>query len=334
MQDSRMLNVLDMMQNYIENHYDSYGIASATTRTITDIMDWDHVALVLNNPEKHGWTVVKSQTKSSSIPYVTEGSGVDLERSVLRKVIDDMDGLILDAPTAPAFRFHEKEAIESKGQICAVPLATPHKCYGLIAVEYREAHQYAQKDLDILTRIAAHAANALEIVSLRELTGKHLLIDEIAHVPSRGYLAQRLDEETSRISDQGGQGVFFLVAIDGPDDIIAKHGEAAIDTVVFHLGKLLPEHVKPFDFIGRADGSRFGIFMINSGADDAYLRGEKIRKAVTSLPIQFGGLTFSVSVSVAGCVVHQGMGSDAVMSLVQQVHDRAVSDGGNCVKIV
>jgi len=332
--DSKMLKILDMMNDYIATHFDSYGIATAATRAITEILDWDHVAIILNNPEKHGWSIVKCQTKSSTLPYIVEGVAVDLERSALRTVVDEMKGLIMDAPKAPAFRFHEKETIDSRGQICAAPLATQHKCYGLAVVEYRESHQYAQKDIVILSRIAGLAAMALENASLRDLTGKHLLVDEISHVPSRGYLFQRLHEETSRITDAGGIGVFFIAGIDKPEDIVARHGDDSLDTVAFHMGKILPEHIKPFDFLGRMDSYRFGLFMVNSNADDAYLRAEKLRKAVTAHTIQFGGLSFSISMSLAGTVVHPGMDAEAVLKLVHQVYERSVSDGGNCVKVV
>jgi signal transduction protein with GAF and PtsI domain len=152
--DARMLGVLDGMQRGIEENLDAYGIASVAARAVTEIMDWDYVAVVLHSPEKNAWMVVKSLAKAANLPYISEGVTVSMDGSVLRAALEGDGGVIVDAPVTPAWRFHEKEAINSFGQLCAMPLVTAQAYYGLIVVEYRETHQYARQDLAVLRRIA------------------------------------------------------------------------------------------------------------------------------------------------------------------------------------
>ena len=74
--------------------------------------------------------------------------------------------------------------------------------------------------------------------------------------------------------------------------------------------------------------------MIQTGAEDAYLQGEKIRKAIASSVVAFSGTSFSSTVSVGGCVLTPTMEITQLVKVVQQVIERANAEGGNTVKIV
>lgn len=332
--DARMLGVLDTMQHRIEENLDAYGIAGVAARAVTEIMDWDYVALVLHSPERKSWFVAKSMAKAANLPYISENVTVDMDGSVLRSALEGDGGVIVDAPVTPAWRFHEKEAINSFGQLCAVPLVTPQAYYGLIVVEYRETHQYAKQDLAVLRRIATRAAQALEVTRLYEHTRKHLLVDEPTQTASRTLLLRRLREEQARLAAMGGNAVFFLAAIDSPEDLVNKHGEQEVEQVLARIGGTLLEHIKPYDIVGRFDRYSFGLLLMHSSPEDAYLRGEKVRKTVAGNVITHGGSSYSVSVSIAGCTVSQNSDVDHILKLSQQALERAVADGGNCVKVV
>lgn len=332
--DARMLAVLDTMQQRIEENLDAYGIASVAARAVTEIMDWDYVALVLHSPERKSWFVAKSMAKAANLPYISEGVTVEMDGSVLRAALEGDGGIIVDAPVTPAWRFHEKEAINSFGQLCAVPLVTPRAYYGLIVVEYRETHQYAKQDLAVLRRIATRASQALEVTRLYEHTRKHLIVDEATQTASRTLLLRRLREEQTRLAAVGGNAVFFLAAIDSADDLVNKHGEQEVEQVLARIGGTLQEHIKPYDVVGRFDRYSFGLLLMHSSPEDAYLRGEKVRKTVAGNVITHGGSSYSVSVSIAGCTVGQNSDVDHILKLSQQALERAVADGGNCVKVV
>jgi diguanylate cyclase (GGDEF)-like protein len=332
--DARMLGVLDHLREGIETNHDAYGISTVAARAVSEIMDWDYIAVVLHSPERKSWIVVKSLAKAANLPYISEGVTVDMEGSVLKSALDSAAGVIIDAPAPPAYRFHEKEAINSFGQLCAVPLVTPRAFYGMILVEYRENHQYAEQDLAILRRIAVSTGNAIENARLHEYTRKHLLLDEETQTSSRSLLLRRLAEEQERIRERGDSAVFFLVKLDSPDELVQKHGKHRIEDLLFKIGGTLLEHVRPYDVVGRFDAVTFGVLLMHSSPEDAYLRGEKIRKNVASNVVSHGGSNFSISISIAGCTLSQSTDTDHILKLARQALDRAVADGGNCVKVV
>ncbi|GEM_PF-1163416 len=332
--DSRMLGVLDHMQEGIDRNLDSYGVATVTARAVTEIMDWDYVAVILHSPERKSWVVVKSLAKAANLPYISEGVTVDMSGSVLKAGLDSTTGVIIDAPAPPGYRFHEKEAINSFGQLCIVPLVTSRAYYGLLVVEYRENHQYADQDLGILRRIAVRAATAIENARLYEKTRKHLLLDEATQTSSRTLLLRRLAEEQERIKARGDSAVFFLVRLDSPEELQQKHGAYEIEEILFKIGRTLKEHVSSYDVVGRFDDVSFGVLLLYSTPEDAYLRGEKIRKAVAGNVLAHGSSSYSISISIAGCTLSQSTDAEHILKLAQQAMDRAISDGGNCVKVV
>jgi diguanylate cyclase (GGDEF)-like protein len=332
--DSRMLGVLDRMRKALEEIEDVNGIANTAARALTEVMDWDYVAIILQNTERRNWIVVRSLSRAANLPYIGEGVVAHLEHSVLRPALDSAEGIIVDAPVQPQYRFHDKEVINSFGQICAAPLVSSQAWYGLLVVEYRETHQYARQDLFAMRRIAMLTTQALEVARLRELTRKNLLIDERTRASSRTLLLKRLAEEQERIKAYASTAVFFLIALDKADELLQRHGSHEVDAVLARAADCLREHIRPFDVLGAFNGNSFGLLLLHSSPEDAFLRGEKIRKHIANTVHSHGGVTYSVSVSIAGCTMSQGTDIEGILRLARQAMDRAVSDGGNCVKVV
>lgn len=332
--DAKLLATLGAMRRSMQSVMDPYGVASAAAAAAADVLDWDYMAVILFNNEKRCWSVVRSQSRAASLPYVSEGVTVSMDGSVLRPALDEQDARIIASPKQPAYRFHEKETIASQGEICAAPILTPRRCLGLLVVEYREGSQYGSRDITVLNQIADMAGLFLDAQQTRELARKHLLIDEATRVSSRTFLLQRLNEEHARMRKASGEAVFFLIGLDNPEEVTARYGQDGLDEILAQLGQVVRGTVQIYDVLGRFDSSRFGLLMLHTGAEDAYLRGEKIRKAIAGLVLSQDGTSFSVTASLAGCAFSEGRDLDHVLRVCEQAMNLAVGDGGNCVKVV
>jgi len=331
--DSKLLKVIDNMRQSIALHLDPYGIASAAATATTEAVDWDYVAVVLNEPSGD-WVVKRSVTKMSEEPYIKEGTVIDLENGLVGKVLQSMEPVIVDAPTEGTFRFERTENIRGNGSLCLVPLTTANRCFGIIVAEYKEKHQYAGRDLEIIQRIAEIVSMALEVLSLNTLVRQHLMIDESTRVASRTFLLQRLDEERKRCEDHGGEMSFYVVALDHADQLLQRHGLAGLEYILKSLGSALRSSLEPYHVLGKLDQSRFGVLCLHTGGENAYLVGEKFRTIIASTSLSLDGSSFSVTASIGCCVYAEGMDSGQILNVAQQVVDRAISDGGNCVKVV
>ncbi len=332
--DSKTLAVLDDARKSMQSALDPYGICSAAADAGMRLLDWDYIAVILFNPEKQGWIVMRSLSRVPNLPYVSEGVTVEVEKSILRPVLLNREGCILDAPEAPGFRFHEKEVVASQGQICAAPISTTRRCVGFVMTEYREGAQYGKRDLEMLRRVGDLAGLFLDISYSRDLLRKHLLIDEATQTGSRAYLMQRLQEEHHRIRRHGGNAVFLLAGVDNPEDLAAEHGPEGMDVILAQLARLLRDSLQPFDVIGRCETSRLGLILLHTNAEDAYIRGEKMRKAAAGMILARAGISFSLTASIAGCALSEDNDLDHVLRVARQAMDLAVGEGGNCVKVV
>lgn len=332
--DARLLGVLTRQRRTSTDHQDTYGAADAALEAVAEIMDWDYAAVVLYNAERLAWQVVKSRAKTASLPYIAEGVVVDVERGVLARALEEMQGVRIESPAPPRYRFHEKEALPSGGEMCVMPMIAAGRCLGLLVVEYREAHQYGARDLVVLEQIAALGAQFVESARMHELSRRALLVDEHTGAASRTLLVQRLGEEIARMDAGEYPAVFFLVALDQPDELLHRYGKHGLESILSNVVTVVRTQLAAFDVLGRFDLGRLGLLMIGTTAEESYLRGEKLRKSISGHVFALDGITFSVTVSIAGCAFSRGADVDHVLRVAQQAMDRALGDGGNCVKVV
>lgn len=332
--DSKLLHAIEKMQRRITEQLDPLGIADATAEAVSEQLDWDYIAVIQFNPDHQKWTVLRSISKSSNLPYVREGEQIDMQHSVLREVLEVREGRIIDAPQPPHFRFHSRESIASSGQLCITPVHGNRKAVGFIVVEYRENHQYTQRDLDVIASIADIAGTYLNLIHLQELTRKHLLIDEATRVESRALIQQQLLAESQRVRAFGGSSIVLFVAVDSPDELLHKYGQEGLDNILFQIGQIVRSGIAAYDAVGKYDYSRFVTLLAQCSTEDAYLRAEKLRKAIAGHIMAYRGTSFSVTASIAGCTLSESLDAEQALKIAQQALDRAVADGGNCVKVV
>jgi GGDEF domain-containing protein len=332
--DSRMLGTLDHLGEALHGVMDRKGAASAALDAVTSIMDWDFATVILRSQDRDAFVVETSRSRATNMSYISEGVTVDIDGSVFRPVLEGASPRIIDAPAAPSFRFHEKEVVSGSGELILAPILTPRRHHGLMVVEYREKHQYGSQDSRSLSRIAALLANALETIRLHELTRDRLVIDEQTQMLSRPLLLRRLTEEQLRIKDTGGSAVFLLISIDNREQLIERHGEADVMHILRRAGNAAAEFLKPYDVLGRYDAGSYGLLLTATGTEESYLKGEKIRKAIAGTVVPGSGGNYSITVSIAGCTLTQTSDVEHVRRIAGQALDRAISDGGNCVKVV
>ena len=77
----------------------------------------------------------------------------------------------------------------------------------------------------------------------------------------------------------------------------------------------------------------FGVALVNTTANDAYLWAEKLRSAIASSIVTFEQKTFSATVTVGICGATEGMDAGECVSNAMQVMEKAKEAGGNIVRV-
>ncbi|MCI4663752.1 MAG: EAL domain-containing protein [Neomegalonema sp.] len=177
--------------------------------------------------------------------------------------------------------------------------------------EREDSLHMAKSALDDLT--GAH----VELKRMRDEAEQEALIDPLTGL----YNRRGLERELRQRMEQGlatGEGVAALhIDLDRFKEINDKHGHAAGDHVLTHVGAELRDKTRHGDFVARIGGDEFVVLCRAKGAH-AGLRelGQRIVAAL-SKPINFEGATCAIGASIGVDVISAGdVGDDPLRLLV------------------
>jgi diguanylate cyclase (GGDEF)-like protein len=208
-----------------------------------------------------------------------------------------------------------------------------NRCYGALTLESRSPAHFSGSEVETMYRLVENAAGSLEVLYMNNLAKEFVLVDQLTGSLTRKFFLRKAADEVRRAADFGTELASVSIAIDGMDEHLARYGREGCDAILNEAAKILRANVRPYDAIGRLEGDRLGVLLVNTAASDAYLWAEKMRKAVSSHVMNVGKRSFSVTVSAGVCGLSEGMGTDDLVAGTSQVLGKAMEHGGNLVRV-
>src|SRR5208283_156158 len=215
----------------------------------------------------------------------------------------------------------------------SVPIISLNKCYGAVTIESNEKFNFSRRDIEMLYRLAENAASALEIYYMQDVINEYVIIDSQTGVYSKKFFLQKLEEELERADDTGNELSMIFITVDKAADVTQRFNRDGFERVMLTLAKAIRGGIRPYDIVGRFDAHRFGVLLVNTPANDAYLWAEKIRKNLAGLVINLDGKTFSITISIGVCGVLEGMRKEDLVGNTTAVLNKATEAGGNVVRV-
>jgi len=328
--DAEVLMVLDTMHRKLKKNVALETIMDTMVEAITELLDWDYLAISLYDRDYKKWMVYKVASRDRS-DYIPEMAEIDFEHSLTGLAIRKGTCTVIDnLEKENVVRYTRDESIPRRGTFLTVPIYYLNKCYGAVSIESRQVGNYSRKDIDILQHLVVGVASAIELLYAVDLLNEHIMIDELTGTYNRKFLFRKIDEEIARAMDYDSDLSFIIISIDNSDALIERYGVQGFDVIVSKVAHLICNSLRHYDVVGRYDASRFGVLLINTNADDAYLWAEKVRRNVASHILSIGGRSFSVTVSAGVCKTVEGMSRDQLISSATQVLAKAE---GNTVMV-
>jgi len=331
--DAELLSSIRRLQERIRGDFSALTIAQSLADEAGRMLNWNFLSVVLHDEVKRAWAVKKVVSRLQET-YVGSEEMVDFSESVVGRTIKNNTHQVihdLEAESAP--RYYRGEKFANTGSFVSVPISSLNKCYGALNVESRDKFNFSRKDIEILYRLTDNAASALEILYMNDIIKEFVITDDITGVYSKKFFRKRMQEEMSRADDYGSELSFLLLTIDHPNKIAERYGQDGLETVLIEVAKILRAAIRPYDCIGRYDYNRFGVLLIGTAANDAYLWAEKIRKTITSHIVSIDGKNFSVTVSMGVCGALEGMNTDELLDHATAVLHKGMEAGGNTVRV-
>ncbi len=331
--DSEVLSSVRRMQERWKSDLSVRSIVDAVSEEAQKLLNFDFLTITLYDDVQHHWIVRKVVNRTPE-NYIITNQVIDFSRSIVGDVIrqgapSQIDDL--ERKTLP--RFIEGERIKDEGSFLSVPVNSSNKCYGAIGIESRVRHNFSQKELDTLTRLAENTAAALEIVYLNDIVKEYVVVDEATRSLTKKQFLAILDQEISRANDSGSELCLMTIAVDGMNDFITRYGKDGFDFVLFNVAKVLRHSVRIYDSVGRLDFNRFGIIVVNTIPNEAYLWAEKIRKAIAGTVLTVEDKKISVTISSGICGLNHEMDRDSLINNTVHVLQKCIESGGNIVRV-
>ncbi|HTO92762.1 MAG TPA: diguanylate cyclase [Bacteroidota bacterium] len=331
--DSELLASLRRMQDRVRSDPGEQTILAALADEAHRMANWDFLAVALYADDRHGWCLQKVVNRAGQ-PYVGPDQLIDGEGSVTGSVIaSNRVANIPDLAAEARCRFHAGETIERKGSFLCLPISSLNRCYGALTLESRTGANFTGSDVETMYRIVESAAGALEVLYMNNLAREYVLVDQLTGSLTRKFFLRKVEDEVQRAADFAAELSSVSIAVDGMDEHMARYGREGCDGILNEAARIIRANIRPYDAIGRLEGDRLGVLLVNTAASDAYLWAEKMRKAISSHVMSVGKKNFSVTVSAGVCGLSEGMGMDELVAGTSQVLGKAMEHGGNLVRV-
>lgn len=181
------------------------------------------------------------------------------------------------------------------GSFISIPLKIGEDTIGVLNLSDKiQGGTFSVEDMCLLRSFASYASIALERSSYYSLAGhlKELSItDPLTGLFNRRYFDERFLEELHR---SRRHSLFFSLAMIDIDDFKLfndTEGHLAGDEMLKCTANIAKDSLRVTDVIARFGGEEFAVIMPQTGADEAFLVAERIRRSVKEdLPAAWGEL--------------------------------------------
>jgi len=182
------------------------------------------------------------------------------------------------------------------GSIIVVPLMAKNTSVGLVilACDDTSIDQEQHKTIQALCSFAApYMDNSILHKRIRDLAA----IDELTGILNRRFGMRRLKEEFSRATRHGAPISAVMMDIDHFKNFNDAFGHNAGDVVLKMVAKTIQENIRMEDMACRYGGEEFLVGLSGAGMNDSAIIIERIRRAIETNHINWGGKQLHVTIS-------------------------------------
>lgn len=331
--DSELLRSTVRLRDQLKMDFSLHTIVRSLAEETSRLIAWDYIAVVLFDEMRKSW-VVQFVMNRMNDPYVAASQEIDPSHSLVGSVIQSSVPKIVDNLQAAELpRYYKAERVDSKGALVIVPMNSINRSYGALVVESKDLKTYSDADVKLIQKLVETASWGLEIFSLTDVVNNYVLLDETTGVATRKYFLDRVQAEVQRANDFDTDLAIVMLSIDSMNEHVHRYGREGFDFVLQNVGRMIKSSIRPYDLVGRFDFNRFGILLVSTSANEAYLWSEKLRKNIASNIINIDQRNFSVTVSAGVCGALQEANDLELLENASQVLKKAVEAGGNIVRV-
>ncbi|OMP93766.1 GGDEF domain-containing protein [Raoultella terrigena] len=158
--------------------------------------------------------------------------------------------------------------------------------------------------------------------------------DALTSLLNRRYLPVVLKHEVTLAIEYERPMTVAIVDIDHFKEINDSWGHQVGDRAIKHVADLLGDNIRSSDYIFRYGGEEFLLVLVETGAHEAHVLLERLRKNISQLAFNVGGETEIAITASIGYAIHTGHPDyNLLLRDADSALYAAKRDGRNCVKM-
>ena len=185
------------------------------------------------------------------------------------------------------------------------------------------------RDITLLKRTEAALQEAQEKLRFK---ATH---DSLTSLLNREAILDALDRELARGDRENGSTILLLGDLDYFKNINDVHGHLVGDQVLRKISERLVGAVRVYDYVGRYGGEEFLVILAGCEEADALARADKIRGAITAMPIPTvaGPISVTISLGVVATQEWSHLPAEGILREADLALYEAKRDGRNRCKL-
>jgi len=184
-----------------------------------------------------------------------------------------------------------------------------------------------------LGQIANQAHIVLENARLFDRIKNMAIRDGLTDLYNHRHSVELVGSEFQRVGRYAAAVSLLMIDVDHFKAVNDEHGHPAGDAVLRELSRLLKEHVRTVDSVGRYGGEEFVVLLPHTAADEAHQTADRLRRSIEAHAFRHGDGVLRVTASV-GVATYPGDGVASAEDLIRAADNalyRAKQAGRNQV---
>lgn len=183
----------------------------------------------------------------------------------------------------------------------ALPLNYNDESFGCIIICHRDERVYTQDDMNILTALAKQTSIAIQNARKFEEISIQAITDSLTTVYNKGFLNIILSNIVKSCEVEKRPISLIMFDVDHFKRVNDTYGHLVGDEALKEVARRIKDNVRENDVVARFGGEEFVVVLPGLKSSDAFLVAERIRNAISSVPIstQAGDIYLTISGGIA-----------------------------------
>jgi diguanylate cyclase (GGDEF)-like protein len=193
---------------------------------------------------------------------------------------------------------------------------------GIIAIGSYHPNAFDKADLELLSSLAQHAAQALDNTYRHGQVEEKSRLDSLTGVYNHGHFLKLLQDRTDEAIQTHQPLSLIMLDVDFFKQYNDTYGHLAGDEILTNLCSIMKQHIKQTDLVGRWGGEEFVIALLNTTSQQAMQVAERIQEKMALLTIQSNDMKAIPAPTISQGIAVFPYEADEIIKLIHAADQR------------